>query len=178
MYVTQTYLGFSAKGAKAYVYFLSEEYMSNRQRDLHTAFVNRAAEFGLTSGKEVAVLLPVPGSEMKVLGSDLSDEGDSPVQRFYRDHIAGQTPGLLVTGAPIDTKRGLKGAVFFSFNSEEHPFRAAKKLVAQLTSAPSGGGLVQFLERLNEFVYLRPNLYGLGLDLNAMIDRGIEKLKD
>jgi hypothetical protein len=177
MYVAQTYLGFVAKKARVYVYFLSESYMSNRQKDLHEVFLRRTKELGLKTGEDIAVVLPVAGREMDVLG-DLRDEAGSPIQKFYQQHIAGNTPGLLLTRAPIDTCRGIKSAIFCTFNTVEHPFRLAKKLISQMSSEPSESKLICFLESINEFVEIKPNFQGIGVDLNAVIEKAIDALKE
>ena len=176
MYITQTYLGFVATNAKVYVYFLSEEYMSNQQKDLHDVFLKRAAELGLSTGSDIAVVLPVRGCEMNVLG-DLDDEVGSPLQKFYSEKIRNELPGLLVTCGPIDTKEGLSGAIFFSFNTANHPFRAAKDFIQDILKEPQGGKFINFLSGLNEVVILHPNFYGVGVNVNAIIEKSIEEYK-
>ncbi|MFZ6799034.1 hypothetical protein [Undibacterium sp. Di24W] len=176
MYITQTYLGFSSNSAKVYVYFLSESYMSNRQRDLHEVFLKRTAELGLSTGSEIAVLLPVNGCEMSVLG-DMNDSLHSPLQEFYKNNVREQLPGLLVTRKPLDTKAGIQSAVFFSFNNAEHPFKAAKELIQKISEEPRGGPFVKFLEELNSFVILEPNFNGIGININRIVELLIEKLK-
>jgi len=177
MYITQTYLGFSARRAKVYVYFLSERYMSDRQRDLHDVFLNRAKELGLSTNEQVAVVLPAPGFEMQVLG-DIDDAPESPLQRLYKNTIRDHVPGLLVTRSPIDTKRGIEGAMFFSFNNAEHPFRAAKALIQTIVDEPDDGRLIKVLENLNEILILEPNWNGIGINLNAILEKAIEYLRE
>lgn len=176
MYIAQTYLGFSSSSAKVYVYFLSEPGMSNRQSDLHTVFLKRTAELGLSTGPDVAVLLPATGCEMSVLG-DADVSLHSPLQEFYIKNVRNHLPGLLVTRQPLDTKMGIKSAVFFSFNTAEHPFRAAKELIAEISKEPQDGALIKLLEGLNQFVILEPNFSGIGVNINSIIDMFIEKLR-
>lgn len=174
MYVTQTYLGFEAKKAKAYVYFLSETYMTENQRNLHDVFINRAKQLGLSTDENVAVLLPVAGYEDKVV-RDLADQPDSPVQKFYKKNIQGKTPGLLVSSAPIDTKRGISKAVFFTFQTTEHPFNAAKNLITAIINEPEDSLFIRTLTSINEIAILNPNFYGMGINLNAVIKAYLEK---
>lgn len=161
MYVTQTYLGLAQRDAKAYVYFLSEAYMSTRQRDLHDVFMKRAKEFGLSTNREVAVMLPYDDYEIQV-GLDLQDSPDSKIQSFYAEKVRPYLPGLLVSREPIDTRKGLQNAVFFSFNTTEHPFRAAKAFVELIVSEKKENWLLKSLENFNEIAILQPNLSGVG----------------
>ena len=176
MYITQTYLGFSSSSAKVYVYFLSEPYMSNRQSDLHDVFLKRTAELGLSTGPDVAVLLPASGCEMSVLG-DAKDSPNSPLQEFYIKNVRDHLPGLLVTRQPLDTKAGIKSAVFFSFNTTAHPFSAAKELIQKISQEPKDGALIKALEGLNKFVILEPNFNGIGLNINHIVELLIEKMR-
>ncbi|MFT3803051.1 MAG: hypothetical protein QM766_17790 [Burkholderiaceae bacterium] len=173
MYFSQTYLGFEANRAKVYVYFISEPYMSNRQRDLHDVFIKRARELGLSTDERVAVLLPIPGYEDAMV-KELQDSPHSPIQEFYAARIRDLMPGLIVSRAPIDTKKGIKSAVFFTFNTEEHPFKAAKKLMQEIANAPEDGVFLKFLASLNEFATLKPNFHGVGVDLNGLIEAYIK----
>jgi hypothetical protein len=150
--------------------------MSNRQSDLHNVFLNRTAELGLSTGPDVAVLIPAPGCEMSVLG-DAEVSLHSPLQEFYIKNIRDHLPGLLVTRQPLDTKKGMNSAIFFSFNTAEHPFRAAKELIEKISQEPKDGALIKLLEGLNQFVILEPNFNGIGVNINAIIDMIIEKLR-
>lgn len=143
---------------------------------MYEEFLQRTEEFGLATGPEVAVVLPVSGFENNVLG-DLNDEINSPLQRFYMTNLREHLPGLLVTKFPVDSDRAINGAVFFSFNSPGHPFRAAKALVKKIVEEPENGKFLNFLSHLNKIVILQPNFNGIGIDINALIDNTLEALR-
>ena len=113
---------------------------------------------------------------MSVLG-DAEYLLHSPLQEFYIKNVREHLPGLLVTRQPLDTRKGIDSAVFFSFNSTEHPFRAAKDLIEKIALEPKDGKLIKALEGLNRFVILEPNIAGIGVNINSIIDLLIEKLR-
>ena len=86
-------------------------------------------------------------------------------------------PGLLVSKEPIDTRKGLQNAVFFSFNTTEHPFRAAKAFVELIVSEKKENWFLKSLENFNEIAILQPNLSGVGVDINAAIRVAIEAIR-
>lgn len=139
--------------------------------------MNRAKELGLSTNEKVAVVLPVKGYEMQVLG-DIEDAPESPLQKLYKSTIRDHVPGLLVTRNPIDTKKAVEGAMFFSFNESIHPFREAKALIQQIVDEPEDGPIIKVFEELNEILILKPKWNGVGVDINALIKKAIEAFKE
>lgn len=174
MYVTQTFLGTIAKDAKFYVYFLTEGYAGQQQRHLYEEVTKRIAEFGLSTGPSVAVVMPHPGSEVATLG-EVRDNTDSPVQKFYRAHIQGETPGLLVTLRPISERNAHEGAIFFSLANVEHPFRESKTIVQNVAEAAKDNRFWSMISSFNRFVKMEPNVFGVGFNLNRAIDFLVER---
>ena len=170
MYVTQTFLGIIANEAKFYVYFLTEGYKGDRQENLYDQVANRIAEYGLSTGPEVAVITPLPGHEKSTL-DEIRRNPDAEIQSFYKKHIDGETPGLLITMRPVSEKNAWKGAIFFSLTNVVHPLRESKQIVNGVAKALGDSRFRSALLAMNKFIKLEPNIFGLGLNLNEVIDR-------
>lgn len=163
-----------AKDARFYVYFLTEGYKDQAQSNLYTEVTRRIEDFGLATGKEVAVVMPHAGFEEATLG-EVRDDSDSRMQELYREQIYGETPGLLVTVRPISDPRAHEGAMFFSLAHVVHPIREARRIVGNVSEAAKAGRLRSALMSINKFIKLEPNLFGLGFNLNKAIEAVLEK---
>jgi hypothetical protein len=94
MWVAQTYLGCPDPNAKAFVYYLWEEY--KRQRDLPKSLMMKLAELGRAFGADATVLVSMQGSHHEIR---------SEIRNQRYDHFWGEigqnTPGLFVTDVPL-----------------------------------------------------------------------------
>lgn len=178
MYATQTYLGFTAGEARLYAYAITEAYRDERSRLLEKEFKKRVSEFGLSTGSNIAVLMPHEGFE-EATSRQIQSKTEKEMQEFYRDNIFGKTPGLLLTKTPVDTRKAWQGAFYIPFNGVEHPFRESKRLIETIKSIANNkeaeGRFASSLRSLNDFVVLKPTVFGVGLDINqiltALLDR-------
>ena len=170
MYVTQSYLGLIAKDAQLYVYLLTEPYKDCNQQRVHVNFLNRITEFGLGTGSEVAVVASHQGYEGQTLG-EIRDNPSSGMQQFYRNNIYGETPGLLVTKRPVSETDAWRGAIFFSLAHIAHPVDESKQIVGNMSKAIEDSKFRAAILKLNSFVKLEPNIFGIGFNINKVIER-------
>jgi hypothetical protein len=174
MYVTQTFLGLTAEGAKRYIYFLSEGYKDEKQARLYENVSKRVAGFGLSTGRDTAVVMPHAGFQEATLGE--VRDGSQEMQKFYQEHIYGETPGLLVTRLPVSDPNAHEGALYFSLaNTRGDAFFETTLVVQSINKASREGSFWTWLETANKFFKLEPNFFGVGFNGNKAIEKLIER---
>lgn len=171
MYATQTYLGFTLGRAKIYLYAITEDYRDERSRLLAEVFRTRISEFGLSTGENIAVVLPHEGYEDQTR-QQIETATDCNMQKFYQKNISGRTPGLLLSQIPVDRPAAWRGAFYIPFDGVKHPFRESKKLIEELKKIEKDNTeenrFVELLMKTNDFTILQPTIFGVGLNLNSI----------
>jgi hypothetical protein len=114
--------------------------------------------------------MPYNGYEKSTL-DEIKTQENADVQKFFECNIRDETPGLLITRRPIGEKDSWKNAVYFSLAHVEHPFPESKQIISNVNKYINNAKFRRTLLSLNKFVKLEPNLFGIGFNLNNVIER-------
>ena len=173
MWLSQTYLGCPDPDARAFVYYLWEEYKD--QQDVPPEIVKRLAGLGRAFGEKVSVFAPIPNAQHEIRSELRAQEYD-----FFWHRIGASTPGLLLTEKPLG-KLDPHGDEYVFFPLPEG---ATGELVADVFlslhqacyDATRGKEKeASVLRTIVDAVVVRPTIMGVGIDLKEMVTNLIRR---
>lgn len=168
MWVTQTYLGDVEPNAKAFVYYLYEEY--NDQGEFTAEVQRKLEDLGQAYGNDISLLMPNPR-----YAAPIECEARDKLQALWWA-LAGKLPGLLFVSQPLSKFDGETGQYFYiPFDSldVEGVANAINELRGHANEflqrpMPSPSKLSAWSKRIYEALELKPNFVGFGIDLKKL----------
>lgn len=170
MYVTQTYLGFAVEGAAIYCYYLAAKHLSKSQLVSSQVIKKRVAQFAEITGKDVVFFIPHENYDTQTL-QEIKDKPGSIRQKFYEEKIRKCLPGVLITGQPLKADGMLRGGVFIPLCSVKHPVKQTQELVHWAHNLSEN--FLRILRRLNTVIIMQPSIFGIGVDVNKILEQTI-----
>ena len=168
MWLSQTYLGCPDPDARAFVYYLWEEYKG--QQDVPPEIVERLAGLGRAFGEKVSVFAPIPNAQHEIRSELRTHEYD-----FFWSRIGPNTPGLLLTDKPLARATQSHGDeyVFFPLPKGGTAESVANVFVSLHRACQEATGEKQIgaslLRTILDAVLLKPSFMGIGIDLKAIV---------
>ena len=173
MELRQTYIGCPDPEAQLFVYYIWEDY--KEQKDVPKAVMDRLASAGRRFGKDVLLVAPVPGDQ-DAIRSEIAKEKSAALWW----EIGPFTPGLLLTPKPLtEFEPEEDESIFFSLAGTESAnddvieavFITLRKECERRLARTNGSLDDGILRVIYDSIELKPNFFGIGINLKPVIKR-------